>query len=192
MKKRTRFLAALTCMLLLTGCKNAGEGVTKTTVSLDDKGGVSHVIVESFDKDYYNIEEMEQSMDTAIESYNAKASKDAVKLESLETIADGKSVKAVMSYKSAADYAALNERIFFVGSVSQAIDAGYELVDAVKTDGTSVDLSTVSQDLQIVVTQEAFDLKVPGSVMYTSKDAIVSGETVTLPEQEALAFVIYQ
>ena len=102
MNKYRALLATGLCLLLLTGCGGASlpEMIDKTTISVDDKGEVTAYLVETFDKDYYNVSEL---MSMAVEdaaAYNTAAAKDEkvpVTVDKVEMLETGKDVR--ITYK---------------------------------------------------------------------------------------------
>ncbi|MCR5357222.1 MAG: hypothetical protein K6E63_07435, partial [Lachnospiraceae bacterium] len=108
--------------IMTAGCSK-GEELSETTVSIDNKGVITHSIVESFDKDYYNEDELRSIIDAEVEEYGKEREKDCAKLESLE-IKDG-TATARMRFATYSDYAGFNDVDFFYGTVEEAIEKDY-------------------------------------------------------------------
>ena len=66
---KNRFFSAFCLVfmcLAIAGCSQ-GEDINETTVSIDNKGVITHSIIESFDKDYYNEDELRSIISDEVE-----------------------------------------------------------------------------------------------------------------------------
>lgn len=164
------FLASLiTC--LMTGCFGGNDDLNDTTLSISSKGEITHHIVESFDKSYYNEDELRTGINEQIEKYcNEKGDDSLIKLKDLK-ILDGVAT-ADLIFKDYSDYAAFNEVDLFYGTIEEAIAADYP---------TDVTLKSVDDDEtigkyefealannKIIVTGESLIIKTPGKIAYTT------------------------
>lgn len=164
------FLASLiTC--LMTGCFGGNDDLNDTTLSISSKGEITHHIVESFDKSYYNEDELRTGINEQIEEYcNEKGDDSLIKLKDLK-ILDGVAT-ADLIFKDYSDYAAFNEVDLFYGTIEEAIAADYP---------TDVTLKSVDDDEtigkyefealannKIIVTGESLIIKTPGKIAYTT------------------------
>ena len=66
MKKRIFALMMVALMLFSGGCAFGNSNVTQDTIIINKKGNISGVIVEDFDKEYYNGEELGQMIQEEI------------------------------------------------------------------------------------------------------------------------------
>lgn len=193
MKKSRIIIASLLMVLFLSACGEGGSTDTNT-VSVDKKGVVTGTIIEDFAESYYDADELKRMVDKEIEDYNAKNGADSVTVKTYEA-GDGR-VRLVMDYASYKDYAGLNEKEFFAGTVRQAYDAGYEFADVKSADGNS----TLSKqevlengDYKLVILEEAQDVKVPGKILYMSDGVeLKDNKTATVKEEGGLAYILYQ
>jgi len=193
MKKKSVLLVSMLLTGVLFGC--AGESKVETnTISINKKGVVTGTIVEDFSQPYYDQEELKKMIDNEVAAYNSKAGADSVTVETYE-VTDGK-VTLSMDYASYKDYADMNEKDFFVGTVSQAYDAGYSFESIKSADGTT----TVSEkeilemgEEKIVICDEAIDVRVSGKISYISGNAeIKDNKTASIKEEGVLAFILYE
>lgn len=119
-------LVGILLLGLLTACGQNDE-IQSTNLKIGKEGTVTSTIVEDFDKDYYTVEGLEAMIQEEISAYNAGKA-DAISLISVE-VQDNMENKIIvnMKFASAEDYANFNKEDFFYGTVSQAIEAGYEI-----------------------------------------------------------------
>lgn len=167
-----------------TACSlTSGEQQTEITVLKDESINIQ--IIESFDKPYYDEEDLRQSILTKVANYNRSAGSGNISVEKIEV--EEQSAKVLMHYVSPEDYAQFNKTVFFIGSTSQAKEAGYDLntvlsgvEDAMETIGMS-DMLNMS-DYRILITDSKIPITLDGKIEYLSSNATVSKnkKTVTL------------
>ena len=91
-----RALCILCLAAMLTGCGREPE-VTETTIEVKKNGQVVHTIIEDFSESYYNLDELESTIQQACDTYNASAGKEAVVLKAAEEN-DDHTVTVAVSY----------------------------------------------------------------------------------------------
>ena len=116
-----RALCILCLAAMLTGCGREPE-VTETTIEVKKNGQVVHTIIEDFSESYYNLDELESTIQQACDTYNASAGKEAVVLKAAKEN-DDHTVTVVMQYADASAYSAFNKLALFVGTVKDAFNA---------------------------------------------------------------------
>ena len=191
--KKLLIIAAALCML--TGC---GDAVSENInmISIQKDGKVEHTIVEQFDRNYYDADELSQMAEEKIGRYNGGDG--SITCESVEA-GEGKIV-VKMIYQSEADYMEFNNRELFCGTVEQASAKGYSLQNLVSAEGevlSSADLGALS-DNQVVIVQtkkgEELDVRVYGTIVYASEDITLSGNKdalITAGEDDRLSCIIF-
>lgn len=192
MKAAALFMAA--GVLSLTACSTKEE---ESAVSILKDGTIDSRIVDSFEKSYYDQEELQLKILKEAAYYNREVDKDAVSVEKV-AVEDGM-VKVKMTYASASDYAAFNDGIFFAGSVGEAQEAGYDLNkvllsvnDSLVTAGMSDILAMT--DVRILITDTKDPVHLSGKAIYISGNVSVDEKlkTVTFDEEsEELSYIIY-
>lgn len=172
MKKFTAFSLVLAlCAGLFCGC-GSQTSVDESTVYVQKNGKILAVDVEAFDENSYSFDELQQYVEDTVAEYNAGHDKHSVKLKSLK-MQDGNAV-LTMEYQTAEDYENFSGTKLFVGSVAEALAAGYSFSqEFVKVDGNQyspVDSSEiVSQDgYKIVIIRANTNVEVKGTIYYTS------------------------
>lgn len=192
--KATAFFL-MTGILLLAGCSMEEE---QSQVSLLKDGTVEATIIETFDKSYYDKDELQQMILEEAASYNRSVAQGAVSVDKVSV--ENGIAKVKMTYASAEDYGAFNDGIFFTGSVSQAREAGYDLnkvlsstTDALATVGMSDILAMT--DVSILITDMKDPVVLNGKATYISGNVTVDRKlkTVSFDESsEGLAYILYK
>lgn len=195
-----KIIIALCSVLMMTGITACGftKQTEQTEITISKDGTVSMQIIESFDKPYYDQDELRQKVLTEVASYNRNVENGNISVEKVEV--EEQSAKVIMEYATAEDYARFNKSIFFVGSTTQAQEAGYDLntvlsgtEDTMKTIGMA-DMLLMS-DYSILITDCTEPVTINGKAAYVSSNVIVSKnkKTITLTQDtDALGYVVFQ
>lgn len=178
----------LVCFILmcavLSGCGQK-QKATETKLQIEKDGKITSVLVETFDKDFYNQDELLEMINLEIAQYNQKAGTQAIVLESL-TVDELKRAIAVMEYQSDADYAAYNEVPFFTGTVKEARQEGVNL-DVVLTEAgkeSTIDKKEIEQleAYHLVVWYGDMPVRVPGKIRYHGEGVRLLGSKQAIAE----------
>ena len=184
-KYKLSYLPVLVILaIIFTGCGQSEEAYDETTVIIDKKGGITHRIVESFDKDYYSEDELNQDINDELTRYCSGKDEKAAKLNSLE-IKDGIAT-AEIKFAGYADYAAFNDVDFFYGTIGEAMEKGYPTDVTLK--GRGEDNETIEKyefeslkDSMIIVVSEPVAIKMPGKIAYTTANIdIIDDDTARM------------
>ena len=114
-------LVIILAMFVFGSCGNAFESNANTVYVLED-GRVISTSVEDFDENTYIKDSLKDYIKQAINTYNAE-NENAVKQKSLKA-KDGKAT-LVMEYATAEDFEKFEGTDIFVGTVAEAVAAGY-------------------------------------------------------------------
>ena len=172
--KKTKSLLIAVLLIVtafIAGCASEEEVFNETTVTIDNKGRIKHTIVESFDKTYYDENELRDLIDKELKLYcQNKDEEDAAVLKSL-TIRE-EVATALIELKSYEDYAAFNEVDFFYGTVEEAMEHEYTTDVTLKSaeDDTTIngyEFESLS-DSKMVVVSEPVEVILPGKIAYTT------------------------
>ena len=148
--------------------------------------------------DYYDADELKQEMEETVADYNAKQDSDskAVSLKDFDYDAETQVLKARMVYQTYRDYASIHNCDFFVGTISEAGQNGYEWGDLKEVGTQSADEKGSDEDKSeqmVVICSEAVDVEVPGSVWYLSDNASVDASgIVTVGQSDGYSVIIYK
>lgn len=203
MKKSKMLMIACAFILMMTACGNSGalsskKDFSQTTVSVGKKQDITEYIVEKLDKDYYDADELKQDMEDTVADYNAKqaSGEAAVSLKDFDYDAETQVLKARMVYQTYRDYASIHNCDFFVGTISEAGQNGYEWGDLKETGTQSADEKGSDEDKSeqmVVICSEAVDVEVPGDVWYLSDNASVDASgIVTVGQSDGYSVIIYK
>ncbi len=210
MKKICSILLVVFMIGVLSGC--AQKYPEDSTVYIQKKGQVLEATIESFDKDYYNQEELETFIRSEIEEFEGEEG--SVKLKSFtveESIA-----KLMLEFKDYKAYADFNGRELFTGTVVQAIAAGYifdvdfvaannnnkssSKADSTETMAAAADYVsstevTDNDDYKVVILNENTNVVVKGKICYVS----AKGVTVTANDtakvsalDDEVSYIVYK
>ena len=208
-KKISLFLITLLSLMCLTACGDSLK-VDKNTVYVKKNGKIIGASVESFDKNYYDTEELETYINEQVDEYLSDHEKKSVEVDKF-SVEEG-IAKLNIKYAGYEDYAEFNGVEMFVGTVPQAMAAGYNFDDTfLKVEdgklGSSLgrdELIEASEDskYKVVILSEKVDVKVKGTVLYVSEDytSLAAKNTVSIAltedaldgEELKLTYIIYK
>lgn len=182
-------------MMMLTACKDGQDGGESTSVTIQKDGTVLSHIEESFEQDYYDIEELQQAILMEAADYNKMAGEGKIDVEKISV--DGGVATVRMIYQESADYAAFNKVSFFAGAAGNAPE-GYDLnvvlsgvKDANETIGKSDILAMEDYKLLIMDVQEPVYLNGRAEYVSANVTAADSRKSVWL-SGEGLGYVLYK
>ncbi len=191
MKKRiVCFFGVLLLIAMLCGC---GEEPKGSYISINKDGTITQKIVESFEEENYDIEELRSKTQNELDTYAAGS-----KLTELVE-EDGK-VTLIMDFDSLASFNAFNQTNLFSGTVKEALEASdgtyfadVKLVDAKKEKEVPIEDITGNGELSVVIFEEDTTYQVSGNLRYMSDNLeLVSKKSVRLKEgQQGPGYLIY-
>lgn len=195
MRKWIAVILAVLCAASLTGCGSAKDADI-TTIAVSKDGSLTNTIVEEFEKEYYDTEDLKEYTLDAVAAYNASGADRDVSVSKVEE-KDGV-VVLQMKYPNAENYAGFNGKVFFAGTIAEAYESGMELdvtlqdvSDKEKTVGKSEILQMGEK--KIVIVQEDVALEVPGKILYASDGTeIMEAKRAVMHPGDELAYLIYK
>ena len=181
--------------LSLSACAGRKE---ESSISLLKDGAVKATIVEDFDKSYYDKDELQQMVLEEVVSYNRSFGEGVISVDKV-SVEDG-IARVEMTYADSAAYAAFNDGAFFLGSVSDAQEAGYDLnkvfvsaTDQLVTAGMTDILEM--RDVRILITDMKDPVVLDGKAVYVSGNVKTDKKCKTVSFDEAseeMAYIIYK
>lgn len=195
------FMIAALC---LSGCGKVSMDVDANTLYVDSNGKLTEVIVEDFEKDYYDEDELKTYIDDAVESYQNENGKSDVAVKKYEV--KNQVAKLLVEYDSCDSYAAFNETEIYVGTVLKAQAAGYgfdvhfytpeqsgendtetdfalgesteEIAENTGSmaDGVSADTVLGEDNNQVLILKHDTNVQVKGEILYVSEHVRVTGK----------------
>ena len=193
MRKSLSFLLILSMAFLLSGCEQEFEP-TESTIFITSKGVVKSAIMESFDKSYYDFDELYEAVEKEVKAYCLDKNEEAVTISSL--VEENDSVALLMDYQTVEDYVEFNETLLFSGTFSEAADAGYLPEELYDVEGNSVEVDMESLgDLNVIVTEESVCLQTSSNIKYVSDNVTILGKKLAKAMEAGKthpAFVLYK
>ena len=209
--KMRRHIKLLTTILILTlfmifGLTGCGEKVVvpvmEPTVEITEEGELIAYLVEDFDKEYYDLGELETMVREEVADFVkdqdlvAEDGKEEMTVESVAMAADGsKKVVVALRFANSEIYADYFDVEAFFGTVSQAQKAGYGL-SAALTDVKDGEIFT-EEDAQknskrkILIIEGSVIVRCPKEVLYIGTNASLTEEGfVDCTESEGLKLII--
>ena len=196
MKKKNIYILILVAGLALSGCSQDEEHYEETVLTVQKRGKVTENIVESFDKDYYNIGELEEEYAKAISDYNDSIGSEEIKLKKIE-LKDEK-VYVDLDFTGPSDYESFVGETLVVGTVADAYDNGYSLdvtLKGVKNGNRIGKIQLMGMmDKSIVIVSEHVRIDVFRDIAYVSAnvDMIDDRSARVLSESDGLAYLILE
>ncbi len=195
MKRRFIVIFILSFVMILpAGCAQGEEDYEETTLSVGRKGRVTENIVEPFDKEYYDINELSNEFNDSVAKYNESIGGDEIKLKKIE-LADSK-VYVDLDFNGPSDYESFIGEKLFVGTISDAYDNGYTMDVVLKGTDNGDKISKVQimgmKDRDIIILSEHVRIKTFRDIAYVSAnvDVIDSRQARVLSESDGLAYLI--
>ena len=209
--KMRKHIKLLTTILILTlfmifglaGCSEKEViPVTEPTVEITEDGELIAYLVEDFDKEYYDLGELETMVREEVADFvkdqdlAAEDGKEGMTVESVAMAADGsKKVVVALRFANSEIYADYFDVEAFFGTVSQAQKAGYGL-SAALTDVENGEIFT-EEDVQknskrrILIIEGSVVVRCPKEVLYIGTNASLTEEGfVDCTESEGLKLII--
>ena len=178
MKKGGMILPVLALTLALTGCSEIRKA-QESTVTVDDKGQITQVLVEDFQEEIYSKTELEESVSGLVEAYNEEAGSQAVTLDSCKV--KDEEARVIHKYASDEDYREFNLVDFFAGTVEEAVNEGYSFAcDFQDAGGQAVASGTVPdgcREAHVMIVREPVCVMVSGQILYASSNMEILDES---------------
>lgn len=194
MRKVIVIFCGLLLAMSLMACGT--DSLSESALKIDKNGQVTSILVEEFDKNYYDINELEEMIRLEIAEYNRNAGSERILLVSLEHI--DKDVKAVLQYTDYTDYASFNEVEFFVGTVEEAVNQGINLnhvmLEAGKDNTISPQQVKELTDYNLIMWQGDMPVEVPGKIKYHTGELTLLGskKIISEPDLAGPFYLIYK
>lgn len=178
MRKLKAILSAACVILLLTGCGQGSE-TDETTITIEKDGKIVNTIKEAFNEEQYSEEALKQMTLSEVEEYNRQSGDEMITVDKIET--SNNVVKVEMTYHSFQDYKEFNETEFFVGTVLEAYEAGYDMdVTLGSADGSSAQLTREGLlklgGSTIIIFGEPVRVNTYSKILYASNGVTVSSD----------------
>ena len=199
MKRQLSYLLLAICLLGLAGCsKKESQTINQkdfkeNTTIINADGTVQSVIVECFDKDYYQTNELKSYIETTVQNYTKKAGNDSVVLDSLNV--NDKMATAQFSFKKMSDYATFNAIESEVLTNEQALkDERVSATVYSVEDGETISLQSALKDKEykILVTGLLGENIITESKIAYYTNGTLTGDNLLKTGSEGITVIIYE
>lgn len=187
----------ITGMMTLSACGSFGDSTEENKISLNKDGSIKSYITESFEKDYYLQEELQQMILSEAASYNRSAGESRITVE--KVLVEEQIATVEMTYAAAEDYSAFNDVLFFMGSPADAKEAGYDLnvvLSSVKdTNETIAEADILAMDgVTLLITDVPEMVEFFGKAVYTDDHAVLAENQKALmsAEDRGAVYVLFE
>ena len=199
MKVRTACLCGivfLTAGFCISGC---GSERDENCLTIKKSGAVNQRIVEDFEEENYDLEELRAKMEEEMDDYNGQAGGNSVELTQLKE--SGGKLTMVTDYSSLEAYNEFNETALFSGTIEEALkqeEKGYfsqeNLIKA--KDGSQIKTEEVVKDgaLMAIIVEEPVLYELEKKILYYSENMeFVSDKCARLKDaQSGPGYLIYK
>lgn len=202
------FLFIAVVSVVLAGCSGKTKydfDTSKSLVYVESEDSIISIVVEKFDKKKYSEKELEKAINEEINEYNESADEsDGMSLINFDI---KKSVATMeLKFKSPADYSAYHTQYVYFGTqITMLVGSIEELTGQEisfegdfneigkddKTTVTTLDDIKDKEDLKVIVINEGTDIRVKGTIMYTSLNVEVKEGLATTTSGEN-NYIIYK
>lgn len=195
MKKWMRAACLLAAVCLLTACgKSFDPSVTSLYIQKDGK--ITQAIVESFEQDYYSLNEFKSMIEKEIDAYNRRFGEERIAVNRLEVENDA--LYLLLDYTDADTYSQYNEVYCFVGTVSDALGQGlpFNMIfkDEAYEEYTAAE-ATEKKSASVVVLKEEGIVELEKPVKYVSNNVEILDEHMVqimpIDAEDEYAYIIY-
>ena len=179
--------------VMLGGC-SMKFSAEEDAVYVNKKGQVLGAIVESFDKDYYDADELQGMLEQDVVEYNGENGKNSIEVDSFKV--SGGQVKVIMNYADWADYAHFNDGQFFAGKLAdiQGKNYGANVTFTGRDGSETLTLDQIEGDYYVILLEEKIVVQTAGKIAYVSNNVSIEGEKLARVNEDAtgLAYIIYE
>ena len=208
MKRIMAMLMSVVLTLGLTACGHTVGDVDleagQSAVYIQKDGMVSYAVSESFDKDYYDKDELKKEIEAEIKAYNASSDASVDDAITLDSFSVSKKV-ATLSLDFTTTYDLLNYMLndnrvekdkFYIGTIDSNDDCNISgnFVEPGKKDKIKAKTIKSMTDSNILIVDEQYKVQVEGNVLYTSDNCKIDddGIVTTAKSDDGLSYVVYE
>ncbi len=180
--------------MALFGCSGDGPDYVETTITVEKKGRVRESIVDTFDKDYYSLDELKKEFTESVASYNESIGGEEIKLKKIEE--KESRVYVDLEFTGPSDYENFVGKKLFVGTIGDAYDNGYTMDVVLKgvEKGDKIDKIMIMSmaDSMIIIMSEHARIRTFRDIAYVSAnvDVLDDNEARVLNESDGLAYIV--
>lgn len=198
MRKLLLCVILLLCLTSFAGCTKeelslTAENIDKNTLLAKNNGVIQTAIVEEFNKDYYNLNELSEFVMEEINTYNQASGVKNVLLDDLEL--KGDKVIMILSYTGMKHYAEFNKVLaayFNGGNKEIGIELPGTLISTKKETTANTAEVIQNEKYKVLVVDEPFEVIVDGKIQYHSDNATNVGKNKLQSAEEGMTVIVFQ
>lgn len=183
----------LVSVIMVTGCSEEKLDANIDTVYIEG-AEIIGALVEPFDKPYYNRDELQGFVESELALYNSEIGYAGIIVNNFELT--NQAAKLYLKYNSYVDYANFNDLEFFVGTINEALAAGYKFdeafVDYSKLTKVSKEDVLEKTKNKVLITDEDTLIQVNGTILYISDNVQEKNKKSAQLTGEKLSYIIYK
>lgn len=197
MKKLALSIVILLSLFTITGCQDEellllADEVTSNTILMKQDGSLQVALVESFDKTYYSLSELEEFVMDEINKYNKGVGNDVITMIDRQQ-KNGKAI-VILNYAGMQHFATFNDVIAAYFNTNQATEA-FPLPDSFVTakDRKPASLNKVLDNkYKVLVIQGAYDILVEGNVKYFTDNVTLISDNKVQSLDGKMSAIVYK
>lgn len=199
MKKICTFIVSIILVFSLTACGKVElpEKILDNTLVLNEDGSLDFYLTDSFDKDYYDVNELSTMAENEVDDFlsNSGNEKGAVKVETANLVVNsGTNVSVKYNFSNAGVYSEFFGENLFYGTVADAVKNNEGLnsnfIDIKKGSSVTKDELLKNVDRHIIITDSKAYIYCPSKVIYVSDNATYKDGYVDCLESEGTVIIV--
>lgn len=169
----------------------------KNTLFIASDLTVVCTIIDSLDKEYYDAEELRTFIDSEIQKYNYSILTEAVSLIDL-SVNETAGVRLILKYGSAGHYTAFNQEMLFIGTIAEAMEAGYDFdtpfykYDSLDEVALADAVYNVSDYVVIMEPTTDMVINVPEKIKFIGADVEKIDKATAQVKENCRSYIIYE
>ena len=127
-------LAVGMATIILCGCSNllspesAAAAEAENTLSVNKEGVVTSTMIESFQEQYYQQDELQNMILTEAAAYNNQNGENSIGVEKVQ--AENGKINVIMRFSDQEHYARYKDTVFFVGTIAEAREQDFDMPES--------------------------------------------------------------
>ncbi|MDO4261114.1 MAG: hypothetical protein Q4C82_03470 [Eubacteriales bacterium] len=195
MKKWISAVCILLTVLMTAGCSSSFDP-SASSLYIKKDGTIVQAVVETFEKEYYSLDEFRSMVEKEVDTYNQRLGQDKIRVQSVELEND--TLHLLLEYEDAETYSLYNEEYFFMGTVEEALDQGLSF-DMIFRDKDYEEYTTAEatekKNNSVIAAKEESVIELQQAVKYVSSNVeVLDDHTVqimAIEDADEYAYIIY-
>ena len=156
-------------------CACGSDKASETRITVNKDGTILNVVCDGFEKEYYQLSELEDMAAKEITYYNSEYTTPRINLEE-SVLSDDGEVSLKISYSNYIDFSHFNQVTFFYGTVDEASSRGFSLPgDLVSPDGEKIVPGDIDDldERHVIISGDKTKIEAPFNISYMSRGVSV-------------------